>query len=129
MSPPRIAVSLAVWLVLAPAAFGAKITILDTNAPGQGLNDATPATPVGLNFGTTKGQQALIGLQYAATIWGATLRSSVPIVIDSAFVTTSEDGRFSCSNTSGILGITGVASFVSAPKLPVPGASYPVALA
>lgn len=129
MSPPRIAVSLAVWLVLAPAAFGAKITILDTNAPGQGLNDATRATPVGLNFGTTKGQQALIGLQYAATIWGATLRSSVPIVIDSAFVTTSEDGRFSCSNTSGILGITGVASFVSAPKLPVSGASYPVALA
>jgi uncharacterized protein (TIGR03382 family) len=129
MALPRIAVSLAVWLVLAPAAFGAKITILDTNAPGKGLNDTTPVAPVGLNFGTTRGEQALIALQYVATLWGATLSSSVPIVIDSAFVTTSEDTRFVCTNSAGILGITGVASFVSAPNLPVRGASYPVALA
>src|SRR5271154_4210214 len=104
MAPPRIAVSLAVWLALAPGAFGAKITILDRNAPGKGLNDPTPVAPVGLNFGTTRGEQALITLQYVATLWGATLSSSVPIVIDSAFVTTSEDSRFVCSSSAGILG-------------------------
>jgi uncharacterized protein (TIGR03382 family) len=129
MAPPRIAVSVAILVLGARVAFGAEITILDTNAPGKGLNDTTPASPVGLNFGTTRGQQALIALQYAATIWGATLKSSVPIVIDSAFVTTSEDERFVCSSTAGILGITGVAAFVSTAKLPFPGASYPVALA
>jgi PA domain len=129
MSLRRIAVSLAVLLASAPSALGADITILNTNAPGTGLNDPTQVSPIGLNFGTTRGQQAIIALQYAATIWGATLNSKVPIVIDSAFVTTAEDARLVCSSTSGILGITGVASFISTASLPVAGASYPVALA
>jgi PA domain/Domain of unknown function DUF11 len=129
MSPLRIAVLVAVLVLCAPAAFGAEITILDTNAPGKGLNDPTPVSPLGLNFGTTRGQQALIALQYAATVWDATLRSGVPIVIDSAFVSTAEDPRFVCTSTAGILGITGVAAFVSTAKLPVPSASYPIALA
>lgn len=129
MALPTSAGSLTVLLLLAPAAYGADLTILDRNAPGQGLNDSTPATPVGLNFGVTRGQQAIIALQYAATVWGATVRSNIPIVIDSAFVTPAEDSRFVCSSTAGILGITGVASFVTAPQLPVQGASYPVALA
>jgi MYXO-CTERM domain-containing protein len=129
MSPSPSAVSLAALVLFAPAALGADLSILNTNAPGQGLNDRTPASPVGLNFGVTRGQQAIIALQYAASIWGATLNSSVPIVIDSAFVTSQEDPRFVCSSTSGILGITGVASFVSTAQLPVQGASYPVALA
>lgn len=129
MALHRIAVSLVAVTFLAPAAHGADITILDTNASGQGLNDATPVSPVGLNFGTTRGQQATIALQYAATIWGATLKSTIPIVVDSAFVTTSDDPRFVCSATSGILGITGVAAFVTNSGFPVPSAGYPVALA
>ena len=129
MSPPPSALSLAVFVLFAPAALGADLSILNTNAPGKGLNDPTPVSPAGLNFGVTRGQQAIIALQYAASIWGASLNSSVPIVIDSAFVTTREDPRFVCSSTSGILGITGVASFVSATQLPLQGASYPVALA
>src|SRR5271154_1517560 len=104
---PRTALSLAV--LFAPAVSGADLTILNTNAAGTGLNDPTAVSPVGLNFGATRGPQALIALQYAATIWGATLKSSIPIVIDSAFVTTDEDARFVCSSTAGILGITGVA--------------------
>jgi PA domain len=129
MSLPRSAASAALLVLFAPAALGADISILDTNAPGAGLNDPTPASPVGLNFGVTRGQQGIIALQYAASIWGATLTSSVPIVIDSAFVTTEEDPRFVCSGSSGILGITGAASFISTAELPIPGASYPVALA
>jgi len=129
MRLPRIALALAVFGWCLPAAHAADISILDTNGPGEGFNDPTPATPVGLNFGTTRGQQALIAFQYAATIWGATLRSSVPIVIDAAFVTPAEDSRLACSASAGILGITGVSSFVSWPDLPVPQASYPIALA
>jgi PA domain len=117
------------FLLAAPTAHGADILVLNSNAPGQGFNDATAASPVGLNFGVTRGQQALIALQYAATVWDATLKSSVPIVVDSAFVTPAEDGRFVCSSTAGILGITGVAAFFTAEGLPVPGAGYPVALA
>lgn len=129
MSLPRTAGWLTLFVLASPVALGAELSVLDRNGPGEGLNDATPATPVGLNFGVTRGQQAIIALQYAASIWGATLKSGVPIVVDSAFVTPADDPRFVCSGSSGILGITGVASFVSSPQLPVPGASYPVALA
>ncbi len=129
MSPLPLAVWLTVLLTCGPPALAADIVILDTNASGRGLNDPTPVSPVGLNFGTTRGQQALIALQYAATIWGATLRSNVPVVIDSAFVTTAEETRFVCSANSGIIGLTGVTSFVSGASLPVSGAGYPVALA
>jgi uncharacterized repeat protein (TIGR01451 family)/uncharacterized protein (TIGR03382 family) len=115
--------------LLAPAAFGADIRILNKNDSGQGFNDTTPVTPVGLNFGTTIGQQALIAFQYAATIWGATLRSSIPIVIDSAFVTVQQDARLQCTTSSGIVGFARLASYSKNDSYPVPGAAYPVALA
>ncbi len=124
-----LVVSLAVLALSAHGAQGADISILDTNAPGQGLNDPTPASPVGLNFGTTRGDQAIIALQYAASIWGATLKSQVGIVVDSAFVTPEQDGRLTCGPTTGILGITQTATIVTGAALPVPGAAYPVALA
>ena len=129
MSPRTVVLSVAVLALSARGARGADISILDTNAPGRGLNDPTPATPVGLNFGTTRGQQAIIALQYAASIWGATLKSPVGVVVDSAFVTPSEDGSLTCSSTSGILGITRPATLVTGYALPVSGAGYPVALA
>ena len=129
MARRLVVFSVAVLSLCPQGAPGADLAILDTNAPGQGLNDPTPADPVGLNFGTTRGQQAIIALQYAATIWGATLKSSVPIVIDSAFVTTTEDTRFTCSSTAGILGLTGAASFLTGPQFPFAAAAYPVALA
>jgi MYXO-CTERM domain-containing protein len=127
MSPRRIALLLAV--LSAPAAFGAEVQIRNTNDAGKGFNDPTPTTPVGLNFGTTKGQQALIAFQFAASIWGATLKSAVPIVIDSAFLTVQEDSRLQCTTTSGVIGFARLASYSSDSAYPVPGAAYPVALA
>jgi|GEM_PF-351360 len=129
MPPRAVVLSLALLALPAGRALGADISILDTNAPGRGLNDPTPATPVGLNFGTTRGDQAIIALQYAASIWGAAVKSPVGIVVDSAFVTPSEDGRINCSSTSGILGLTHAATLVNGDALPVTGAGYPVALA
>ncbi|MGZ5201703.1 MAG: PA domain-containing protein [Telluria sp.] len=102
----------------------ATITIINTNDPGVGFNDPTPATPVGGNSGTTLGQQRLIAFQRAADIWGATLTSSVPIRIDAAFV------PLDCTANSAVLGAAGAveifSDFTNAPKA---GTWYPGALA
>jgi hypothetical protein len=63
----------------------ATIIINNIDGPGEGFNDPTPAAPVGGNTGTTRGQQRLIAFTYAANIWGPTLDSNVPIVIQAAF--------------------------------------------
>jgi hypothetical protein len=59
----------------------ATIVIQNNDAAGSGFNDPTPAAPVGGNTGTTLGQQRLNAFQFAANLWGATLRSDVPITI------------------------------------------------
>jgi len=125
-----VLLALAAALALAPArGWGADIRILNRNDSGKGFNDPTVVPPVGLNFGTTRGQQALIAFQYAATIWGATLKSDIPILIDSAFVTVADDSRLTCTSTNGIVGYARLASYASGGEYPVPGAAYPVALA
>src|SRR5215468_3844153 len=63
----------------------ATVIVVNNDGPNEGFNDPTPAAPVGGNTGTTKGAQRLIAFQYAASIWGATLDSNVPIVIRAQF--------------------------------------------
>ena len=65
----------------ADARAAATIVIQNNDSAGEGFNDPTPAAPVGGNTGTTLGQQRLNAFQFAANIWGATLRSEVPITI------------------------------------------------
>jgi hypothetical protein len=102
----------------------AKIVINNLNAPGVGFNDQTPATPVGGNTGTTIGQQRLIAFTHAANIWGATLTSSVPIVINAQFV------PLSCTATSAVLGSAGATQvFADFPGAPKAGTLYSYALA
>ncbi|MCS7079570.1 MAG: hypothetical protein NZ585_05905 [Chloracidobacterium sp.] len=99
---------------------GSTIIIRNQNDPGVGFNDPTPATPVGGNPGTTLGQQRLNVFQRAAEIWGATLRSSVPIIVN---------GRFT-SLPSGVLGSAGTTSiFRSFPNAPFGDTWYHYALA
>jgi hypothetical protein len=86
---------------VAGQAHAATIIINNINAPGVGFNDPTPATPVGGNTGTTVGQQRLLAFTYAANIWGATLTSPVPIVINAQFT------PLSCTATSAVLGSAG----------------------
>jgi hypothetical protein len=108
----------------APALGRAKITIININGPGVGLNDPTPAAPIGGNTGTTIGQQRLIALQYAANLWGAALDSSVEIRIQASFV------PLECTNTSGVVGSAGplnmLHDFAGAEQS---GTWYPAALA
>lgn len=92
----------------------ATIIINNINAPGVGFNDPTPATPIGGNTGTTRGQQRLIAFSYAANIWGATLTSNQPIIINAQFT------PLTCSATTGVLGSAGTTQiyrdFPNAPK-------------
>ncbi len=102
----------------------ATIVIVNGNAPGEGFNDPTPATPVGGNSGTTLGQQRLIAFQRAAAIWGATLTSTVTIRIGAAFV------PLACSANSAVLGSAGANDiFADFPHAPRGDTWYPSALA
>lgn len=116
----------AVGLSLAATGAGAAATIVivNGNAPGVGFNDPTPATPVGGNTGTTKGQQRLNAFAYAASIWGAELDSAVPIKILATMT------PLTCTETSAVLGSAGP-RFIDRDwdGVPVPGHWYHMALA
>ena len=102
----------------------ATILINNLNGPGVGFNDTTAAAPVGGNTGTTLGQQRLIAFTYAANIWGATLTSNVPIVIQAQF------SALTCTATSAVLGSAG-ATFIfnNFPNAAKPNTWYSYALA
>lgn len=85
----------------AGGATAATIIPVNLNAPGVGLNDPTPATPVGGNPGTTIGAQRQIAYQFAADLWGAVLESEEPIRVQAQFT------ALSCTATSGVLGSAG----------------------
>lgn len=107
-----------------PAFATANIVIVNTNAPGVGFNDPTPAAPVGGNPGTTVGQQRLIAFQYAADVWGSILDSPVTIYIQSSFQ------GLACTATSATLGSAGaIQVFGDFPNAEIQDTWYHVALA
>jgi hypothetical protein len=79
----------------------ATITIINSDPPGSGFNDPTPVAPVGGNTGTTLGAQRLNVFQAAASKWGETLDSSVPIRVLAIWV------ALPCSATTAVLGSAG----------------------
>lgn len=102
----------------------ATIVINNKNVAGVGFNDTTPAAPVGGNPGTTLGQQRLNAFTYAANIWGQTLTSAVPIVIDARFT------ALSCTATGAVLGSAGATQiFATFPGAPNQDSLYSYALA
>ena len=119
---------MAAALALSCAAFGnaqasATIVIKNINAAGVGFNDTTPAAPIGGNSGTTLGEQRLIAFTYAANIWGNTLDSAVPIVINAQF------SALACTSSGATLGSAGATSvFRDFPGAPRAGTFYSGAL-
>lgn len=111
----RLVVALCALAVAGPALGAAPITIVNTNVPGIGFNDPTPAAPVGGNAGTTVGEQRLIAFQFAADLWGATLDSAVEIRIAASFV------PLTCTASSAVLGSAGAIQIIR----DFPGAIYP----
>lgn len=81
--------------------FAANIVINNVDQPGEGLNDTTPALPVGGNDGTTLGELRLNLMQRAFEIWSATLDSDVDIVAQVTFVPQE------CTETSAVLASAG----------------------
>jgi PA domain len=104
----------------------AAVTIIinNLNAAGVGFNDPTPAAPVGGNPGTTLGQQRLNAFAYAANIWGATLTSATPVVINAQF------SALTCTTTSAVLGSAGATRvYRDWPGVPKTATWYSYALA
>lgn len=120
----RALISLVALFIAASAFAGAKLTVRNLDPESFGLNDPTPAEPVGGNNGTTVGQQRLIALEYAADIWGTLIDSNVEILIDVRM------RSLSCDATTGVLAQNGpknvLMNFDNAPAQDV---WYPVALA
>jgi hypothetical protein len=103
---------------------GATIIINNINSAGVGFNDPTPAAPVGGNPGTTLGEQRLYAFTYAADQWGATLTSTIPIVISAQMT------PLDCSSTSAVLGSAGASQiFRNFPNAPKTNTWYSYALA
>ena len=102
----------------------ATIVIQVLDGAGVGFNDPTVTAPVGGNAGVTLGQQRLIAFQSAANTWGATLTSTVPVIIGASWA------ALTCTATSAVLGSAGAAfierDFPAAPRV---GTWYPIALA
>jgi hypothetical protein len=117
------AVTLALGLA-ASAQAAVSIVINNLDPAGVGFNDPTPAVPVGGNVGTTVGQQRQIAFAHAANVWGATLTSAVPIVINASF------DALTCTASSAVLGSAGATQvFSDFPGAPLPSTWYSFALA
>lgn len=116
---------LALACALGPQPLGAAVfQILNGDAPGQGLNDASPRAPVGGNPGTTLGQQRLNVFAAAASAWGGVLASEVPIQLLAAFDT------LDCDASSAVLGAAGTTYLYAddGGALPRNNTWYPAAL-
>lgn len=96
------------------AAHAADIVPINADPAGAGLNDATPALPIGGNPGTTVGEQRRIAYQFAADLWGAVLESPVEIRVQASFQ------PLRCDSSGTVLGSAGTSPIyvLSGPGLP-----------
>jgi hypothetical protein len=119
-----VALACAVVPMAARPARAVIIRVINGDGPGEGLNDPTPATPVGGNSGTTVGEQRMIAFQRAADIWSEQLQSPVEIRIAARF------DPLQCNATSVTLGMAGTTSvFRDFAGAPLPNTLYSSALA
>lgn len=114
----------ALGLFTSISAHAAPFVLVNTDAPGTGFNDPTPATPVGGNTGTTVGEQRLIAYGRALQLWGSVLKSNVPIVVLGSF------SPRTCNATGGVLASAGAWNIeVNFPNAPLANHWYHGALA
>ncbi|SMQ96412.1 serine protease [Xanthomonas fragariae] len=124
MNKPMFLLSLAVAGALAPLhASAANVTLINGDAGTVlGLNDPTPAAPLGGNPGRSVGEQRRIAYQYAMDLWGAVLQSNVEIKVSASFA------PLPCSATAGVLGQAGPNWIVNDFPGSKPNTLYPSAL-
>lgn len=95
------AIAIAGSLAFALQANAATFKVINTDDPGIGFNDATPAAPVGLNTGKTVGEQRLIALNFLGGIWAKALGGNDVIEVAASFAPQA------CSATNGVLASAG----------------------
>lgn len=95
----------------------ADVRIINKDAAGVGLNDLTPTVPVGGNQGTTRGEQARTVFTFAANMWGAVLKSDVPVMVDASFKALQCDPN-GAGVVLGSTGTLGYANFTDPATLP-----------
>jgi hypothetical protein len=88
-------------LAASTTANAADINLINLDPAGVGLNDTTPAAPVGGNPGTTRGEQARVVYRFAMDMWGGVLESSVDINVYASFA------PLTCTSSSGTLASAG----------------------
>src|SRR3954467_2451575 len=102
----------------------AQVILVNLDPAGVGFNDATPATPVGGNAGTTVGEQRIIAYSRALQLWGSVLKSDVPITVLGSF------SPLSCTATGGTLAQSGAQNIeINFPNAPLKDTWYHSALA
>ena len=122
----RVAICFCLVLLIVPATqvSAADIFLINLDPPGTGLNDPTPATPVGGNPGTTIGDQRINVYLFAAQLWGGTIESTVPVFVGATFQ------PLFCSPNSAVLGAAGATwIFANFPGAVAPNTWYHSALA
>ena len=95
------AVAFSAAMLACGTAQAAKLTLLNQDVAGVGLNDTAVAAPSGGNPGKTVGEQRRIVYQYAMDAWGAVVESNAEIKIYASFA------PLTCTPTSGTLGQAG----------------------
>jgi hypothetical protein len=98
---PALAISLSCGIAQA-----ADLQLFNADPANVGLNDPTPAAPVGGNTGTTIGAQRQFVYRHALSTWGSVLGSNAPVVVSAKFA------PLTCTATSAVLGSAG-ANWVS----------------
>ncbi|GAB1406468.1 serine protease [Thermomonas brevis] len=100
MNKSLLGLSIAACLTFGSAQ-AANIVLQNQDPAGVGLNDTTPASPVGKNPGKTRGEQARIVYQYAVDLWGGVLESPQTIYVAASFA------PLACTATGGTLASAG----------------------
>jgi hypothetical protein len=95
-------------LTIAIEANAATFKVINTDEPGIGFNDPTPAAPVGLNPGKTVGEQRLIALNFLGGIWAKAIGGNDVIEVAASFA----PQECNATNGAGICGtVLGVPRF------------------
>lgn len=101
MNKSILALTVAASLAWSSVANAADVKLINEDPAGVGLNDTTPATPVGGNPGKTRGEQARIVYRFAMDMWGGVLESSQTVNIYASFA------PLTCTSSSGTLAQAG----------------------
>lgn len=107
MNKSILSLTLLSLLAAAPATHAADFRLINNDPAGVGLNDVTPAAPIGGNPGITRGEQARIVYRFAMDMWGGVLQSSQTINVGASFA------PLACTATSGTLASAGTTFVVT----------------